>query len=152
MLQDPNTQWATFMAILPITTAASLILFSPILHLIDSGIIYHNKNKTRDTFDSTEVRNIGSWYNTLLKGYAGLSVFYNYFNFFTNMIEKMASNPDLISGIASISTLLMYPILITFLIIPAIIILDKTREKRRTYLIKKVKKFQIDQLMEIEIK
>ncbi|KKM91523.1 hypothetical protein LCGC14_1227650 [marine sediment metagenome] len=152
MLQDPNTQWATFMAILPITTAASLILFSPILHLIDSGIIYHNKDKTRDTFDSTEVRNIGSWYNTLLKGYAGISVFYLYFNFFSKMIEKMASNPDLISGIASILTLLMYPILITILIIPAIIILDKTREKRRTYLLKKVKKFQIEQPMEIEIK
>lgn len=152
MLQDPNTQWSTFMAILPITTAASLILFSPILHLIDSGIIYHNKDKTRDTFDSTEVRNIGNWYLTLLKGYAGIGVFINYFDFFTNMIEKMAGNPDLTSGIASILVLLMYPILITILIIPTIIILNITREKRRTYLLKKVKKFQIEQPMEIEIK
>ncbi len=151
-LESPLAPWATFIAILPITTAASLIVFSPVLHLIDSGIIYHNKDKTRDMYDSTEVRNIGSWYNTLLKGYAGIAVFYNYFSFFYNMIELMASSPDLTSGIASIFTLATYPILITTLIIPTIIVLDKTREKRRTYLLKKVKKFQIEQPMEIEIK
>lgn len=151
-LESPLAPWATFIAILPITTAASLIVFSPVLHLIDSGIIYHNKDKTRDMYDSTEVRNIGSWYNTLLKGYAGIAVFYNYFSFFYNMIELMASSPDLTSGIASIFTLATYPILITTLIIPTIIVLDKTRDKRRTYLLKKVKKFQIEQPMEIEIK
>ncbi len=151
-LESPLAPWATFIVLLPITTAASLIVFSPVLHLIDSGIIYHNKDKTRDTYDSTEVRNIGNWYITLLKGYSGITIFYNYFSFFYNMIELMASNPDLTSGIASIFTLAVYPILITILIIPSIIILDITREKRRTYLLKKVKKFQIDQPMEIEIK
>ncbi len=148
----PLAPWATFIAILPITTAVSLIVFSPVLHLIDSGIIYHNKDKTRDSYDSTEVRNIGNWFNTLLKGYAGIAVFYNYFSFFSNMIELMVASPDLTSGIASIITLVIYPILITILIIPSLIILDITREKRRTYLIKKVKKFQIEQPMEIEIK
>ena len=137
---------------LPITTPASLILLSPVLHLIDSGIIYHNKDKIKDTFDSTEVRNIGNWYNTLLKGYAGIAVFYNYYYFFSNMIELMINSPDLTSGIASIFLLAIYPILITILIISSIIILDITRGKRRTYLLKKVKKFQIDQPMEIEIK
>ena len=151
-LLSPLAPWATFIAILPITTAASLIVFSPVLHLIDSGIIYHNKDKTRDSYDSTEVRNIGNWFNTLLKGYAGIAVFYNYFSFFSNMIELMIASPDLTSGIASIFTLAIYPILITILIIPSIIILDITREKRRTYLLKKVKKFQIEQPMEIEIK
>ncbi len=151
-LLSPLAPWATFIAILPITTAASLIVFSPVLHLIDSGIIYHNKDKTRDMYDSTEVRNIGNWFNTLLKGYAGIAVFYNYFSFFSNMIELMIASPDLTSGIASIFTLAIYPILITILIIPSIIILDITREKRRTYLLKKVKKFQIEQPMEIEIK
>jgi len=68
------------------------------------------------------------------------------------MIELMANNPDIVSGIGSILILVIYPILITILIIPTIIILDKTREKRRNYLLKKVKKFQIEQPMEIEIK
>ncbi len=77
-LESPLAPWATFIVLIPITTAASLIVFSPVLHLIDSGIIYHNKDKTRDTYDSTEVRNIGNWYITLLKGYSGITIFYNY--------------------------------------------------------------------------
>lgn len=151
-LRYPRALWATFIALLPVTTAVSLIVFSPILHLIDSGIIYHNKDKTRDTFDSTEVRNIGNWYNTLLKGYAGIAVFYNYYSFFYNLILFMEDNPDTVSGIASIFTLVIYPILVTILIIPTIIILDMSREKRRTYLLKQTKKFHIEQPMEIEIK
>ena len=80
-------EWATFIALLPLTTGISLTLFSPVLHLSDAGIIYHNKEKIKDLRDSTEVRNVGLWYNNILKGYAGISVIIAYFEFIQRSIE-----------------------------------------------------------------
>ena len=150
---DPGrAAWSAFIALLPITTGISLTIFSPVLHLIDSGIIYHNKEKIRIIMDSTEVRNIGNWYNTLLKGYAGISVILTYYSFIEKMIGHMITNPNIINGYVSAFILVIYPVVIIFLIVPTIIVLDITHKKRKSYILKKVQKFQIDKPIEIIIR
>jgi hypothetical protein len=129
-----------------------MVVFSPALHLLDSGIVYHNKEKIKHSMDSTEVRNIGEWYSTILKGYAGIAVIINYYDFILVLTQVIIDNPgNITSTVLNIFSLITYPIVITIVVVPSIIVLDITRERRRRYLFEKVKKFQIEKPMDVQI-
>lgn len=61
---SPNSQAdyaTTFVVLLVFTFFLTTILFSTTWFLIDSGILYSNKNKLDKTINPPEVRSIGRW-------------------------------------------------------------------------------------------
>ncbi len=101
--------------------------------------------------NSTEVRNIGEWYSTILKGYAGIAVIFNYYEFIVTVANFVLTNGINTGTVVNIFSLITYPIVITIVVVPTIIVLDITREKRRGYLLKKVKELQIEKPMDVQI-
>ncbi len=124
------------MIMLAIAPAIGVALFSPVWFLIDSGLVYSNQQKVEKKPVPLEVRSVGGWYLYILKGYAGISVI---LSFYTVINEFIAEGK--VFGDFFVQMLL--PILITLFIIPTIVILDVTREKRRKYVLMWAKKFKI---------
>ena len=117
----------------------SLSIFSPILFLQDSGIIYTNSENVKDTVFSTEVKNIGSSYNYLLKCYAGISVIWSYIQFF--IFGDVINSTDPVDNIVLSVFIPLFPLILTALILPTFIFLDMTRDKRKAYILKWANKY-----------
>ncbi len=71
-IKEPNQQesvMVTFATLLALMTGISMGLFSPVWFLLDSGIVFTNKEKVKYTAHPTEVRNVGGWYIYLFDHY-----------------------------------------------------------------------------------
>ena len=64
--------------ILIFTFGASTVLFSPVWILKDSGIVFTTKNKVETSNEPILIKSIGEWFQTLLKGYAGIGVIFDW--------------------------------------------------------------------------
>ncbi len=126
----------TLLALLPIMTGVSCALFSPVWFLTDAGIVYSNKEKTKIKRLPLEVRSVGGWYLYLLKGYAGISVLFSFYN----LLVLYFSTEEISGNIVLFPAL---PLLIAIFIIPTAVILDITTEKRKAFLLKYAKKIGI---------
>lgn len=136
----------TFTGLMPLMAGISMGIFSPVWFLFDGGIVFTNRNKVKDISDPIEIRSVGGWYMYLLKGYAGITVFFNYYMFLSNMFTSQ-------SGPGSLLVYLFWPIMpfiIAALSIPCVIALDITFEKRREYIRKWARKFNITDPLEEE--
>jgi hypothetical protein len=136
-----------FTSLIPIMTAVSMGIFSPVWFLSDAGIVFTNKNKVKDTIDPIEVRSMGSWYHYLLKGYAGIGVIYAYVLFLVDILNRFndLTNPGFI--VAAI-LLPLIPILVTILVIPVMILLEVFLEHRRHFMRNFAKKLGIEDPLE----
>ena len=125
--------------LLPLMSGVSMGLFSPIWFLLDSGIVFTNKEKVKMTRDPIEVRSVGGWYHYILKGYAGISVIVSFFLFASNMIATFTTfNPSII-------LIILLPLLLVVMYVPAFVILEITTEHRTRFMRKIANKFGINQ-------
>ena len=115
---------------LPLMTGISCALFSPVWFLVDSGIVYSNKEKAENKKLPHEVKSVGVWYLHILKGYAGISVILSFINILILYYASEAIN------IGNIILFPLLPILIMIFIIPTAVILDSTSERRNNFILK----------------
>ncbi|MFX1353809.1 MAG: hypothetical protein ACFFGP_07615 [Promethearchaeota archaeon] len=122
----------TFVVLLVITFFIATILFSTTWFLSDSGIIYSNKNKLEKTSNPPEVRAIGRWYGQFLKGYAGVSVIFSYFEFITIFLIETASLTNIFSILLTI--FIPFPFFMILPSVPTLIISDSIKRHRTQYI------------------
>jgi hypothetical protein len=143
----------TFAALLTLLMAflgISAFIFSPIWFLLDGGIIYTNKEKVKDKDKPFEVKSVGGWYLFIMKGYAGISVIIQYSLFFGIFLQQMFTLM-FHDVVISLIVLIPFPITLTFVFIPTIIILDIFKENRKNYIRKCAKKVGITDILEVTI-
>ncbi len=126
-----------FAVIVPLMMGIAMGAFSPVWLLLDSGIVYTNKNKVKDKRNPVEVRSVGGFYMYLLKGYAGIGVILSYYQFGVEMTSRFSAENY------SFILIFLMPVVLTLMAIPAAILLDMTAKKRRAYILKFAKKFGI---------
>ncbi|MFX0102507.1 MAG: hypothetical protein ACFFCS_23270, partial [Candidatus Hodarchaeota archaeon] len=106
----------TLMALIPIISVFSIFsigIFGGTYFLLDSGVVFTNKNHYTENQMSTVVTPVGSWFMNLLNGYTGIAVVINYYSFLADLIPKI--NVD--SGFASIMMLVLWPAMPFFLLL-----------------------------------
>jgi len=103
----PFIPMATAGAIISFTFVIAMGIFSPIWFLLETGIVFTNKNKVKGMKDPVEVRSVGGWYHYLLKGYAGISVIVTYTFFVVDIVEAGNYNNGVI-------VMVLLPILMDF--------------------------------------
>jgi hypothetical protein len=145
----PNEYIVTFVVLLIFTFVITNILFSPTWFLMDSGISYSNKKKLEETHRPFEIRSVGRWYEQFLKGYTGVSVLISYVEFITIFFIETGHNLPLF--IISLIMFIPFPIIMIIPNIPALIILDITKENRNNFVLKKSRKLGITDIMDVSI-
>jgi len=135
-----------FFMVLIITTGIGMALFSPVWFLLDAGIVYTNKKKVKDKSNPIELHSVGGWYKGFLKGYAGISVFFTFFTFAIQIFTEIEQDALL----QTITILPFVPFLVVMWSLPAIVIFDMIKERRKKYILNYAKKLGI--LEEIDIK
>ena len=118
------------------TFGASTVLFSPVWLLKDSGIVFTNKNRVENSNETLLIKSIGEWFQTLLKGYAGIGVIFTYFfviyDFVILFIENIG-HPGNMLNIPSLFLWLGLPFYLVFSMIPAVIVHDGLKKRRLNY-------------------
>jgi len=143
----------TFNVLLSILIGPSLAVFSAVWFLLDGGIVYTNRKKVKDTTFPVEVRGVGSWLNYLLKGYAGISVLFSYYQILMGFIEIQLSG-----GAFEANTIIfliiwpLMPILYTLIVSPIFIMNDMTYKHRKRYIQNFAKKIGISGPLEDPLK
>ncbi|MHA1459570.1 MAG: hypothetical protein ACTSQR_07920, partial [Promethearchaeota archaeon] len=124
--------------LLILTFGASTLLFSPVWLLKDSGIIFTTKEKVENSNEKILIKSIGEWFQTLLKGYAGIGVILTYtlviLDSFTLYINNIGPSLILWLGL---------PFYLIFSIIPAVIVHDLIKKQRINYIRKIAEKIGI---------
>ena len=141
---DAILQILTILFLLPFVSALGIGIFSATYFLIDSGIMYTNKNlkKVQRGAFPTEVRSLGGYYLYFLKGYAGISVIISIVQL---LINYFMSIQDLDAIIYLVNLILwpFMPFLIALFMVPSAIIQDYSYESRNNFVKKWAKKFGI---------
>lgn len=149
VLRNPGEdmdQMLTFSAILPLISGVSMAIFSPTWFLLDAGVVYTNKKKVENNSDPIEIRSVGGWYIYLMKGYAGISVIFAFYTFYSNLASTVS---DFSAGTVLIFIIWpIMPIFIALMLILGIISLDMTFNKRREFIRKWANKFGILESLE----
>ncbi|MFW9818201.1 MAG: hypothetical protein ACFFE5_01230 [Candidatus Thorarchaeota archaeon] len=145
----PDLFTITFVVLLIFAFIFTLFLFSPTWFLMDSGILYSNKLNLSDTNKPLEIRSIGRWYEQFLKGYTGVSVLLSYIEFITIFFPTTGSNLPLF--ITLLIIFIPFPFLMIIPSIPALIILDKIKDKRTNFVLKKARNIGITNTMGVSI-
>ncbi len=129
------------------TIGISMALFSPIWFLLDAGISYSNQKKVDNTEKLVESKSVGGYYYNFLKGYVGIGVIIAYYQVIAEIFaEHIGLSPQFIINIL-IFALFMF--LLTIAAIPAVIILDLTKEHRIKYVRKRANKMGITESVEV---
>jgi len=116
--------------------------------LQDSGIVYTNKEKVRNTTNPIEMKSVGGWYIGFLKGYTGISVIITFYSFVIELLSKLPGDQFHFSIPLF---LLLLPILLCLWAMPAILLFELTREKRRKFVLKWANKLDITEALNMEI-
>jgi len=147
---DPGFAWVlvSLFMILIVTFGLAMALFSPAWFLQDSGIVYTNKEKVRNTTNPIEMKSVGGWYIGFLKGYTGISVIITFYSFVIELLSQLTADQFHFSIPLF---LLLLPILLSFWAIPAVLLFELTREKRRKFVLKWANKLDISKETNLEI-
>jgi hypothetical protein len=137
----------TFVVLLVVTFVIATILFSTTWFIKDSGILYSNKNHLDKTNNPPEIRSIGRWYGQFLKGYAGVSVIFSYFEFIAIFLVETAGIGDLFPILLAI--FIPFPFFMIIPYIPTLIISDVIKEHRNNYIRNYARKLGIIKPVEI---
>lgn len=116
-------------------------LVYPVYLLLYAGIGYTNKEKTKDTIKPSNLQCVGDWYLNFLKGYAGIGVLINLIMLITQMFD-LSYGVSFITIYGIIAWTLM-PFMLMLILLPVILIMDKTYESKVQYIRKWTKKFGI---------
>ncbi len=154
LLESADDSIIMMVLILPligICAIISIIVYSAIYFLIDSGIIFTNKKYIENKPINTKVQNIGSWFLYILKGYSGISIIFVFYEFYANLFPSV----DLKDPITAFGMIVLWPLMpfiITAIFIPLLPLLKINSEDRKQYLLKKAKEIGITTYFEIEIR
>ena len=149
---DPDSfidELTTFLALLMFAVGIASILFATTWFLMDSDILYSNLKKADDTHKPIEIRSVGRWYGQFLKGYAGLSVVFSYIEFMELFIPQLANDLSVPLFIMLLIVFVPFPLIVVIPLIPALIILDRLKEKRIRFIREKARKFGISSNAEV---
>ncbi|MDX1798830.1 MAG: hypothetical protein R3255_09295 [Candidatus Lokiarchaeia archaeon] len=146
---SPDNYTVSFVVLLIFTFTFTNLFFSPTWFLMDSGILYSNKLNLSDTNKPLEIRSIGRWYEQFLKGYAGVSVLLSYVEFIT--IFFPVTSGDLPLFITLLIIFIPFPFIMIVPSIPALIILDKIKDKRTNFVLRKARNIGIIDIMDVSI-
>lgn len=136
-----------FVMLLIITTGIAMALFSPVWFLLDAGIVYTNKEKVKDKSDPIELHSVGGWYMSFLKGYAGISVVISFYTFLVELITVIGADLHW-------SGFILFPLMPFFVLVlslPAIVILDMTKKRRKKFILNFARKIGISDEYDIDI-
>ena len=139
----------TFLALLMLTIGIASLVFSSTWFLMDSGILYSNLKREKDTNKPAEIRSVGRWFGQLLKGYAGVSVIISYIDFMELFVPQLANDLSLTLFIMLLFVFIPFPLVIVVPIIPAFMLLDRLKEHRIRYIRKKASKLGITSNAEV---
>lgn len=149
---DPNSfidDLTTFLALLMLTIGIASSIFSSTWFLMDSGILYSNLKRLKDTNKPAEIRSIGRWYGQFLKGYAGVSVILSYIEFLNLFVPQLAKDLSLTIFIMLLIVFIPFPLVMIIPVIPAFIISDRLKGHRIRYIRKKASKLGITSKAEV---
>ena len=111
------------------TLGIGLIIFSPVWFLLDAGIMYSTHKHVQGTRRPVEVRAVGGWFHDYLRGYAGFGVALAFILLLTELWE----GEGLVNDLINLSWMFGLPLFSTLIVIPALIVLDKTGNHRIRY-------------------
>lgn len=118
------------------TFGASILLFSPVWLLKDSGIVFTTKEKVENSNEMLLIKSIGEWFQTLLKGYAGIGVILTYFFVIFDSVTLFINNmgaPGIMLNVPSLILWLGLPFYLVFSTIPAVILHNGLKKRRLSY-------------------
>jgi len=118
------------------TFGASTFVFSPVWLLKDSGIVFTTKNKVENSNETLLIKSIGEWFQTLLKGYAGIGVILTYFFVIFDFVVLFISNIGFPGNMLNIPSLFLWlglPFYLVLSMIPAVILHDALKKHRLSY-------------------
>ena len=128
------------------TFGVSTLLFSPVWLLKDSGIIFTTKEKVENSNENILIKSIGEWFQTLLKGYAGIGVILTYTLVILDSMTLYISNIGQPGNILNVPSLILWlglPFYLIFSTIPAVIVHDLIKKRRVNYIRKIAEKIGI---------
>lgn len=127
-------------AMLMFTVIISFAIFAGIWFLLDSGLMYTNKDKDSESDQPIETRSVGGFFLDLIEGYAGISVAIVFYEIAISNLQYQKTQEDFIGVV-----LFLFPIpfFIMMASIPSIILLDIIRKQRITYMRKIAKSYGI---------
>ncbi|MFW9952237.1 MAG: hypothetical protein ACFFKA_19120, partial [Candidatus Thorarchaeota archaeon] len=131
------------------TFGASTVVFSPVWLLKDSGIVFTTKNKVENSNEPLLIKSIGEWFQTLLKGYAGIGVIFTYIFVIYDFIILFIANIGFPGNILNIPSLFLWlglPFYLVLSMIPAVILHDILKKSRLNYVRKIARKIGIRDL------
>ena len=122
-----------------ITGTISTILFTVSSFLLDSGIIFINKEKLEQNIEPIKISPVGQAYMSILKGYAGISVIFS----LVTLIYNLATG--YITAVTVLGAILwsINPFILSFILIPMMILIDKFHQKGRRFVLKHATKLGI---------
>ncbi|NVM16765.1 MAG: hypothetical protein HWN80_03555 [Candidatus Lokiarchaeota archaeon] len=118
------------------TFGASTVLFSPVWLLKDSGIVFTTKDKVENSNETLLIKSIGEWFQTLLKGYAGIGVIFTYIFVIYDFVILFIANlgkPGNMLNVPSLFLWLGLPFYLVLSMIPAVILHDALKKRRLSY-------------------
>jgi hypothetical protein len=118
------------------TFGASTVFFSPVWLLRDSGIVFTTKEKVENSNETLLIKSIGEWFQTLLKGYAGIGVIFTYIFVIYDFVFLFIANLGLPGNLLNIPSLFLWlglPFYLVFSMIPAVIVHDAFKKRRLRY-------------------
>ncbi len=124
---EGNTILNVFFISLIITLLIAMFMYSPVWYFLDSKIVYSNQTKVENLRDPIEIRSVGNWYRTFLRGYAGIGLVVAYLEFL--LISYSKSSGDIGQQIFSLIFIIPFPIIIAFFGLPVILFLEITKKK-----------------------
>lgn len=144
----------TFILLLIVTIFISCILFGGIWALLDAGLVYSNVEKVKNTDKPTEQKSVGGFFQTSLKGYAGIGALLAYYQFAVQIMEILSADSEEFNPVMILvwAFYIPFPILIAITILPGILFLDMTRQVTKKYIHKWAKKFGITKHLEFIVK
>ena len=132
--------------LLVFTFGASTFIFSPVWILKDSGIVFTTKEKVENSNEMILIKSIGAWFQTLLKGYAGIGVMFTYiftiYDFVILFIENLGKPVNMLN-VPSLFLWLGLPFYLVLSMIPAVIIHNLLKNHRLRYVRKIANKIGI---------
>jgi hypothetical protein len=151
-IQSPGAGYISAIFVLVMLISGITIgVFSSIWFIMDSGIVYVKKKKKRSN-NPIEIRSVGGWYLTLLKGYASISTIFTLYTFVFQQVLAFTPTEWLFEWfiILLFVILIFLPVIFSLFALPSIIILDKLYEKRENYMRKFAKKLGIEEKIDSE--
>ncbi len=141
-------QFLTIMLLIPITTTISIAVIAPIWGLHDLKLVYVDNYENPK--EILTLNKVGDWYNSLIKGYAGIGTIVLYIQFLL-FYWSYYTQIDVVA-IMILVTQPIAPLIMAFTIIPFLLINERTKTKRNEKIIDYLKKHQLNYKVEIDCK